>query len=170
VAAALEPSLRAGAGVAVCHLAPYAIVDARTGHREPLGWLEGRDVTAVAAVGAPDAFFAQLVAQGAILDALAFADHHAFDARDVARIARSGASRAGVVCTLKDAVKLGPLWPPSGPPLWYVSQRAVVERGASALDASLGVILAAREGVPPTAGPAGPSSPTHGHRSSTADR
>jgi tetraacyldisaccharide 4'-kinase len=170
VAAALESSLRAGAGVAICHLAPYAIVDGRTGQREPLSWLQGREVTAVAAVGAPDAFFAQLAAQGAMLEPLAFADHHAFDARDVARIARSGARRAAVVCTLKDAVKLAPLWPPSGLPLLYVSQRAVVERGGAALDASLEVILAARVAAPPTAGSAGSSSPTHGHRSSTADR
>jgi tetraacyldisaccharide 4'-kinase len=170
VAGALASSLRAGAGVAICHLAPYAIVDARSGAREPLSWLDGREVTAVAAVGAPDAFFAQLAAQGATLEPLAFADHHAFDAADVARIARSGARHAGVVCTLKDAVKLAPLWPPSGPPLWYVSQRAVVERGGAVLDASLEVILAARVAAPPTAGSAGPSSPPHGHRSSTADR
>jgi tetraacyldisaccharide 4'-kinase len=169
-AAALAPWLREGSGVAVCHLAPYAVVDALAGQREPLSWLEGRDVTAVAAVGAPAAFFAQLAAQGAVVEPFAFADHHAFDARDVARIVHSAEGRAGVVCTLKDAVKLAPLWPPAGPPLWYVSQRAVVERGGAVLDASLEVILAARAAASPTAGSAGPSSPPHGHRSSTADR
>jgi tetraacyldisaccharide 4'-kinase len=145
-------------------------VEVATGHREPLSWLNGRDVTAVAAVGVPDAFFAQLASHGAVLDPVPFADHHAFDAHDVARIVRSAERRAGVVCTLKDAVKLAPVWPPSAPPLWYVSQRAVVERGGAALDASLEVILAARVVAPQTAGPAGPSSPPHGHRSSTADR
>jgi tetraacyldisaccharide 4'-kinase len=169
IAAALARRLRDPAAVAVCHLAPYAVVDARTGHREPLSWLDGRDVTAVAAIGTPAAFFSQLAGQGAALDPLSFADHHAFDARDVARIVRSAERRSGVVCTLKDAVKLAPLWPPSAPPLWYVSQRAVVERGGAALDASLEVILAARVAAPPTAGPAGPSSSPHGHRSSTAD-
>jgi tetraacyldisaccharide 4'-kinase len=170
VVGALASRLRPGAEVAICHLAPYALVDVRTGQREPLSWLQDRDVTAVAAVGGPEAFFAQLAGHGARLQPLAFGDHHAFDARDVALIARSGARRAGVVCTLKDAVKLGPLWPASGPPIWYVSQRAVVERGGAALDASLEGILAARVAAPPTAGPAGPSSPPHGHRSSTADR
>jgi tetraacyldisaccharide 4'-kinase len=170
VADALASRLRSGVEVAICHLTPYAIVDATTGRREPLSWLQGREVTAVAAVGIPDAFFAQLAAHGATLEPLAFGDHHAFDARDVARIVRSGARRAGVVCTLKDAVKLAPLWPPSAPPLWYVSQRVVVEQGSAALDASLEGILAARVAAPPTAGPAGPSSPPHGHRSSTADR
>jgi tetraacyldisaccharide 4'-kinase len=170
VAKALVSELRPGAGVAICHLAPYAIVDARTGQREPLSWLAGREVTAVAAVGAPDAFFAQLAAQGAGLEPLAFADHHAYDAGDVARIVRSGASRAGVVCTLKDAVKLAPLWPRAGPTLWYVSQRAVMERGSAALDASLGVLLSARVGASPTAGSPGSGINAHGHRSSTADQ
>ena len=156
--------------IAVCHLAPYAIVDVSTAHREPLNWLAGRDLTAVAAVGAPEAFFSQVAAQGATLDPYPFPDHHAFDARDVERIVRSGERRGGVICTLKDAVKLAPLWPRAGPTLWYVSQRAVVERGGAALDASLESILAARAAASPTAGSAGPSSPEHGHRSSTADR
>jgi len=170
LAARLAGCMRDRTAVAICHLAPYAIVDALTSQREPLGWLEGRDLTAVAAVGAPASFFAQLAAQGAALDPIPFPDHHAFDARDVARIVRSGERRAGVVCTLKDAVKLAPVWPAAGPSLWYVSQRAVVERGGAALDASLAIILAARTTVPPTAGSAGASSPAHGHRSSTADR
>ena len=156
--------------IAVCHLAPYAIVDVATMEREPLGWLAGRDLTAVAAVGAPEAFFSQVAAQGASLDPFSFPDHHAFDARDVERIVRSGERRDGVICTLKDAVKLAPLWPRAGPTLWYVSQRAVVERGGAALDASLESILAARAAASPTAGSAGPSSSEHGHRSSTADR
>jgi tetraacyldisaccharide 4'-kinase len=170
VAARLAPSLRDGAAIAICHLAPYAVVDVASAQREPLSWLEGRELTAVAAVGAPESFFSQLMAQGAVLHPLPFPDHHAFDARDVARIVRSGQRRAGVICTLKDAVKLAPLWPASAPALWYVSQRAVVERGGTVLDASLEGILAARAAVPPTAGSAGPSSPAHGHRPSTADR
>jgi tetraacyldisaccharide 4'-kinase len=154
----------------VCHLAPYALVDAVTAHREPLSWLKDRRLTAVAAVGAPDPFFAQLAAQGAQLDPMSFPDHHAFDARDVERIVRSGARHEGVVCTLKDAVKLVPLWPRAGPPLWYVSQRAVMERGSAVLDASLGVILSARVGASPTAGSPGSSIKAHGYRPSTADQ
>jgi tetraacyldisaccharide 4'-kinase len=42
-----------------------------------------------------------------------------------------------VVCTLKDAVKLAPLWPRGGVALWYLSQAVTVERGAEALDALL---------------------------------
>lgn len=155
VAARLAGSLRDPHAIAICHLAPYAIVDAVSAHREPLSWLNGRRLTAVAAIGAPDSFFAQLAAQGAQLDPMSFPDHHAFDARDVERIVHNGARHDGVVCTLKDAVKLVPLWPRAGPTLWYVSQRAVMERGSAALDASLGVILSARVGASPTAGAPG---------------
>jgi tetraacyldisaccharide 4'-kinase len=170
VAAQLAGALRDRHAVAICHLAPYAVVDAVTAHREPLSWLNGHRLTAVAAIGAPDPFFAQLAAQGAQLDPMSFPDHHAFDARDVERIVRSGARHDGVVCTLKDAVKLAPLWPRAGPTLWYVSQRAVMERGSAALDASLGVILSARVGASPTAGSPGSGINAHGHRPSTADQ
>ena len=44
------------------------------------------------------------------------------------------ATREWVVCTLKDAVKLGPLWPRLAPPLWYVSQQVMVERGVGGLE------------------------------------
>ncbi len=169
VATTLAGALREGAGVAVCHLAPHALVDALNARREALTWLAGRAVVAVAAVGAPGSFFAQLGALGAAVQPLAFDDHHAFDAREIEQIVRAAASRDGVVCTLKDAVKLAPLWPRAGPTLWYVSQRVVVERGSAALDASLEGILAARAGVTSTAGPAGQSSFPNGHRSSTAD-
>ena len=57
-----------------------------------------------------------------------------------------------VLCTLKDAVKLGPLWPRAAPPLWYVSQRLELERGAGAMDAVLTAVLHAR---PPHLQPAG---------------
>jgi tetraacyldisaccharide 4'-kinase len=170
VADELAGRLRDPSAVAICHLAPFAIVDAVTAGRQPLSWLHGRRLAAVAAVGAPAAFFAQLSSHGAVLDELPYPDHHAFDARDVARIVGAAQHGEGVICTLKDAVKLAPLWPRAGPPLWYVSQRAVIERGEGALDASLAVIHAARAAVPPTAGLAGPSSSAHGHRPSTADR
>ena len=170
ILAQLAPSLRDGAQVAACHLEPDGLVRVAAGTRVPLEWVRNRRLLAVAAVGSPASFFAQLVSAGAQLDCHAYRDHHAFDARDVARLVRASAARDGVVCTLKDAVKLGPLWPPSAPALWYVSQHVVFERGGTALDASLSAIFAARVAAPSTAGTAGPSSLAHGHRPSTADR
>ena len=155
---------------AIVHLALDQLVDARSSASVSLSWLRGRSVVAVAAVGMPSLFFAQLRSAGAAVEAMPYGDHHAFEARDVARIVGCATATDGVICTLKDAVKLAPLWPREGPVLWYVSQRAVVERGAAALDASLAEVLTARASVTQTAGPAGPSSQAHGHRSSTADQ
>ena len=84
-----------------------------------------------------------------------FADHHAFTAADVARLVQEAEQVEAVICTLKDAVKLGPLWPATAAPLWYVSQIAVFERGSALLDRALGAVLAARPDAPSTAGPAG---------------
>lgn len=141
---------------AVMYLAPSALVDSRDGTSRALTTLRDLRLVAVAAVGTPEAFFAQLHELGARdVREIAFRDHHAFTDDDARRIVRAGARADAVVCTLKDAVKLGPLWPPGVLPLWYVSQRAEVERGAHVLDASLALVLAARVSTPSTAGAAG---------------
>ena len=143
-------------GAAIVHFAPSALVDARHGSSRVLDTLRDARVVAVAAIGEPEAFFAQvrgLVARD--VATVSFRDHHAFGAADVAKLARNAATADAVVCTLKDAVKLAPLWPDGALPLWYVSQRAEVERGAQLLDASLAVVLAARASTPSTAGAAG---------------
>ena len=65
-------------------------------------------VLAVCAIGRPDAF-AEAVRPlvGGPVELLAFADHHPYGRRDVARIGRRAAGRP-VVLTEKDAVKLAP--------------------------------------------------------------
>ena len=158
------------APVALVHLAPSALVDALAGVSRATESLRDTKVLAVAAIGNPGAFFVQLRSAGATVDEAVYRDHHAFDERDVREIVDRGASHDLVLCTLKDAVKLAPLWPRKGPALWYVSQDVEVEHGEAALEASLTTILAARASVPPTAGPAGPDSTAHGYRSSTADQ
>jgi tetraacyldisaccharide 4'-kinase len=98
-------------------------------------------VLAISAIGDPRAFHRQLEAAGAAVDAATFGDHHAFSRADVTSLV-ARASRAEVaVCTLKDAVKLWPLWPRGAAPLWYVSQHVTVEIGAAALDASLDLLV-----------------------------
>lgn len=140
-AAAAEWTGFAGAPpVVVVSLAPGALlpvggavatVGAPSG--ESLDALLGRRVLAISAIGAPGAFEAQLTAAGALVESARYPDHHAFDADEVATLALRGAGVDRVVCTLKDAVKLGPRWPAQAPPLWYLSQAVVVERGASVL-------------------------------------
>ncbi len=106
----------------------------------PLAALRGERVVAAAGVGDPNAFAAQLAEAGARVSLARYADHHAYTRDDAAAIAARAARGAGgawIVTTLKDAVKLGPLWPRGAAPLWYVSQRVTVERGAQALAARL---------------------------------
>jgi len=154
VAERIESLARVAA--AVVHLAPSALVDARDGTIRGLGTLCDVRILAVAAVGEPAAFFAQLRGLGARdVDARPFRDHHAFTPADVAQLVHAASAADAVVCTLKDAVKLAPQWPAAAVPLWYVSQRAEVERGAHLLDASLAQVLAARVSTPSTAGAAG---------------
>lgn len=117
-----------------------------------LGWLSGRRIVAVCAIGDPLAFRRQLESYGANVTVKRFSDHHAFSAADANRIARDGEGTDGVVCTLKDAVKLAAVWPRVAPPLWYVSQSVVVERGAAALDRALARVLAVRIATASNAG------------------
>lgn len=114
------------------------------GARLPTGGLSGASVLAIAAVGNPEAFFAQLRRAGAAVDARGFPDHHRFT-RDEARELASLAPRGGMaVCTLKDAVKLAPLWPADAPALWYVSQPVRVAWGAELFDRLVDALLARR--------------------------
>lgn len=115
-------------------------------------WMAGRKLVAVSAIGDPDAFLSQIRTAGAQVTHKRFGDHHAFTSNEAAAIARAAEGTDGVVCTLKDAVKLGPIWPRVAPPLWYVSQQVVVERGASALDRALARVLKVRVATAPTAG------------------
>lgn len=110
-------------------------------------------LVAVSAIGDPAAFEAQVEAAGHRLQTrLRFRDHHAYSGAEVDRMVQAGASCAGVVCTLKDAVKLAPRWPASAPPLWYVSQTVTVETGGEALVRDMDRVLAARTAAVPTAG------------------
>jgi tetraacyldisaccharide 4'-kinase len=128
-----------GADIAVASLVPDSL---RTlgGEERPITSLRGRHVRAVAGIGWPPAFFEQLAAAGAEVDALPFPDHHGYSVADVAGIRRYTVPGTLTVCTLKDAVKLGGLWPREAEPLWYVSQRVEFDFGAEPLLAALDAI------------------------------
>lgn len=136
-----------GIAVAVIHLAPgglrpVAVDGAGAGSSAPA--LRGQRVLAVSAIGAPEGFEQQLRAEGAEVEGARYPDHHPFSAADIASLARRGEAAGMVVCTLKDAVKLGARWPRQGPPIWYLSQAVNVERGAEALHGlldSLGAVV-----------------------------
>jgi len=155
-AVAARLGARYGVDCAIVHLTPSDVVDARERRSIGLQRLRGASVLLVAAIGAPAAFAAQVGELGvAQCETLTFRDHHRFTEPDVSRIVQASARFDAVVCTLKDAVKLTPLWPRAVPPLWYVSQRAEVERGEQLLAATLASVMSARASSTSTAGAAG---------------
>jgi len=131
--------------VATVSLAPGELRSTATGQTMPLHALEGADVTAIAAIANPVAFFRQLTQLGAVVRPHAFPDHYAFTLRDARRLAASALASDFAVCTLKDAVKLESFWPPEAGSLWYVSQRLKVEDGKQHIDRLLNDLLALRQ-------------------------
>jgi tetraacyldisaccharide 4'-kinase len=81
-----------------------------------------------------------------------FPDHYAFTAAETESLATGLRPDDLVVCTLKDAVKLAPLWPRLAPPLWYVSQQVMVERGVGGLERVVDDLARLSSGTSPTAG------------------
>jgi len=124
--------------------------------RRPLEDLRGARTLAVASIADPASFLAQLRALGAVVEERLFRDHYAFSDQEISEIASQSMAFDYVVCTLKDAVKLGPRWPRPpgslGRPLWYVSQQVMVERGVGGLEHVLDELVRARSGSSPTAG------------------
>ncbi|MFN2565932.1 MAG: tetraacyldisaccharide 4'-kinase [Gemmatimonadaceae bacterium] len=137
---------------ALARLAPGAIVEAHGAIDRALGAIAGMSVLAVAGVADPAAFTRQLEALGARVTVRAYPDHYRFTASDAERLARHGARADFVVCTLKDAVKLAPVWPRGGPALWYLSQQVILERGRPDVERLIEEILEARARYSRTAG------------------
>ena len=126
------------------HLAPDELIRVGGMERVPMTALNDEQVTVVAAIGDPPAFFRQIESHARAIHPIAFRDHHRFSPADVSRIVNEASGSARVVGTLKDAVKLRDLWPRGAPGLWYVSQRVVVERGVGGLEQLLEGALRAR--------------------------
>lgn len=146
--AAAQGAVRAmapGVPVAVMRLGLGALRSAG-GAERTLESVRGSRTLAISAIGDPAAFAAQLADVGALVRPRAFPDHHAFTAADAESLAASIAEspRELPVCTLKDYVKLAPLWPRQAPALWYVSQHSTVDEGRASLTAAIETLLRAR--------------------------
>jgi tetraacyldisaccharide 4'-kinase len=137
------PLTRSGAG-AVALLELDALHDAVTGAMRPLSDIRGTHVLVAAGIGDPGSLAAQLRFAGARVEMRSFPDHHVYDSSDIARLAREAGGVDHMLCTLKDAVKLGPRWPREAPPLWYVSLRCVIEVGGAEVSALLDRVNTAR--------------------------
>ncbi len=127
--------------VTAIHLAPAGLTSTSTGQTLPLQALQSADLTAIAAIAHPDAFFKQLTELGAIVRPLTFPDHHAFTAEEARLLAAQASNSDFVVCTLKDAVKLESVWPAEAGSLWYVSQRLRIEDGQERVNRLLADLL-----------------------------
>jgi len=118
----------------------------------PLSRLAGTTVRAILSIANPGAFIRQLEQFGARVLPSIYPDHHNFSEAEVAKIASEHDGIDWFVCTLKDAVKLGPQWPRLAPSLWYVSQHVMVERGVGGIERLLDDVVRARQKTPSTAG------------------
>jgi len=114
--------------------------------------LRGTAVRSILSIADPKSFVRQMEARGIRVVASIFPDHYAFDGAEVELIARGIKPDDMVVCTLKDVVKLSPHWPRLAPPLWYVSQQVMVERGVGGLERVLDDLVVSRSSTSPTAG------------------
>lgn len=123
--------------VVVAWLAPRAIVSASGRASIPLEAIAGERVLAVAGIGDPMSFFAQLRQLGALVTERRFRDHHAYTLGDAERLASESLGHKYVVSTEKDTVKLAGLWPANGPELWYLSQAVRLTEGHSLVAAAL---------------------------------
>ena len=154
---------------AVLFLAPGALVHSgmhdRGGDlsRVPLQAMARETVMVIAAIANAKAFVDQVTRHAARVTAALYPDHHPFSRAVAVSLAARAAQADRVVCTLKDLVKLAPLWPSDAPPLWYVSQEVIIERGADILDRQLTVLLNARPIANETAVRRRPPPDIHGH-------
>ncbi len=142
VAEAVAAEWTGFAGAPPVAIAALSLRELQPAHRGegaamPLAVLRDAKVLAISAIGNPAAFERQLQTLGAEVTSAAFPDHHPFSAQDAARLAADAASLDRAVCTLKDAVKLAPLWPRGAPQLWYLSQAVEVERGGALIREAL---------------------------------
>ena len=90
-------------------LSPLALLDLRGREAQNLGWLNGRRVGAMCALGNPASFESMLGEQGAIVAAKhRFPDHHQVTASELQRVfwKTEGTSAEAVITTEKDAVKM----------------------------------------------------------------
>jgi tetraacyldisaccharide 4'-kinase len=96
-----------------------ALPVAGAGAPRPLSSFRGQQVHAVAGIGNPQRFFAQLRAAGLTFDVRPWPDHHAYQAADI-----DFADSAPVLMTEKDAVKCAAF---AGARHWYVPVTAAFD-------------------------------------------
>ena len=127
-----------------CELRPTGL---RAGNTLARGATPPPTAVAVAGVMWPGPFFAALDALGIpVAERLPFGDHESYGPARLDSIRSVG--EAGVVCTLKDAVKLGPLLE-SELPVWYLDERVEWTAGGTRLRRGVHRTVRPRRGASP---------------------
>jgi tetraacyldisaccharide 4'-kinase len=109
--------------VATAHLALHGFEGMRTRRQAKAADLAGKRVVVAAGIADPASFAVQVRASGAVVQLVAYQDHHPYPPGDVARLAQAARGADYVVVTEKDAVKLRDRWPADVPePLVAVLQ------------------------------------------------
>ncbi len=131
---------RPGTAVAAVQLAVEGYEGMRSGRRVALAELRGKRVVVAAGIADPASLAVQVRSSGAVVQLVAYQDHHAYAPADVAYLVQAARGADYVVVTEKDAVKLRDRWPADAPePLVAVLQLhwelngAAVERALDGL-------------------------------------
>jgi len=127
--------------VAVAYLTLARLRGMVSGRDRPVKVLTGHEVLAVSGIADPESYAVQVRASGASVQLAAYQDHHAYDARDVARLVRAAAQVDYVVVTEKDAVKLRPRWPADAPEPLVAELDVHWERNEAAVVRALDTLL-----------------------------
>jgi tetraacyldisaccharide 4'-kinase len=90
-------------------LKPSVLVDTQGNTSEPT-LLAGKRILAFCAIGRPDHFFTMLEQLGAIVERLAYQDHHSYTIADVKEITDRASGNDLILTTEKDLVKIDTAW------------------------------------------------------------
>jgi tetraacyldisaccharide 4'-kinase len=127
--------------VATVHLALHGFEGMRTRRPAKAADLAGKRVVVAAAIADPASFAVQVRASGAVVQLVAYQDHHPYPPGDVARLALAARGADYVVVTEKDAVKLRDRWPADVPePLVAVLQVHWEQNGEAVERALEGIV------------------------------
>ena len=99
-------------------LKPSVLVDTQGNTSDP-NLLAGKRILAFCAIGRPDHFFTMLEQMGALVDRLAYQDHHCYTASDVKEIMDRASGKDLILTTEKDLVKIDTAWFTTGSDILY---------------------------------------------------
>ena len=127
--------------MSVAHLALDGFTGMRSDTAYPASAVQGRRVTAVAGIGDPRSFAAQLSALGATVSCWPIPTITRTLLEDIERLARVSGAADYLVVTEKDAVKLRGRWPREAPEPLVAALAVQWERNGRPLEEKLDAVL-----------------------------